>query len=103
MVIHRIEHIESTPGVCGGKPCIAGRRVTVQNIAILHTWQGWSAERIAAELGLTLAEVYAALSYYHDHREEIDRSIRDAEALAEEMDARYPSRLQEKLHKLRKE
>jgi len=30
------EHIEITPGVAGGKPRIAGRRITVQNVAIWH-------------------------------------------------------------------
>ena len=28
------QHIEATPGVCGGKPRIAGHRITVQNVAI---------------------------------------------------------------------
>jgi uncharacterized protein (DUF433 family) len=29
-------HIEITPGVAGGKPRMAGRRITIQNIAIWH-------------------------------------------------------------------
>lgn len=28
------EHLQITPGVCGGKPCIAGHRIRVQDIAI---------------------------------------------------------------------
>ena len=73
-------HIESTPGIAGGKPRIAGHRITVQNIAIWHERMGKSADEICAEYGLTLAEVYAALAFYYDHRAEIDRSIEEEEA-----------------------
>jgi uncharacterized protein (DUF433 family) len=67
-----IPHIEQTPGVLGGRPRIAGRRISVQHIAALHDRGGWSADEIAAEYELTLAEVYSALAYYFEHREEID-------------------------------
>ena len=69
------QHIAITPGVCGGKPRIAGRRITVANIAIWHERLGKSADAIATEYDLTLADVYAALTYYFDHRAEIDKSI----------------------------
>ena len=86
-------HLEVTPGVASGKPCIAGHRITVQNIAIWHERMGRSADEIASDYGLTLGDVYAALAYYHDHREEIDRSIRESEAFAEELRQRTPSKL----------
>src|SRR5947209_1673839 len=90
-------HIEMTPGVAGGKPRIAGHRITVQNIVIWHERLGVSADEIATEYGLSLADVYAALAYYYDHREEIDLSIRqDAEFIAE-LRRRTPSVLTEKL------
>jgi uncharacterized protein (DUF433 family) len=69
-------HIEVTPGVAGGKPRIVGRRITVQSIAMWHERQGLSADEIASEYGLSLADIYAALGYYHDQREEIGRSNR---------------------------
>lgn len=76
-------HIEVTPGVLGGKPRIAGRRISVQQIAILHERMGQSADTIAAELDLELADIYAALAYYYDHREAIDaRFVADAELAA---------------------
>jgi uncharacterized protein (DUF433 family) len=56
-------HIEITPGIAGGKPRIAGHRITVQNIAIWHERMGKSADEIA-EYDLTLGDVYAALAYY---------------------------------------
>jgi uncharacterized protein (DUF433 family) len=33
-----IEHIVTTPGVMGGEPRVAGHRVTVANIVVLHVW-----------------------------------------------------------------
>ena len=53
----------------------AGRRITIQNIAIWHERMGESADEIATEYDLTLADVYAALAYYFDRRAEIDESI----------------------------
>ena len=73
------EHIEITKGINGGKPRIAGHRITVQNIAIWHESLGRSADEIAVEYDLTLADVYAALAYYYDHREEIDQSIKESD------------------------
>jgi uncharacterized protein (DUF433 family) len=51
------EHIDITPGVAGGKPRIAGRRITVQNVAIWHERMGKSADEIATEYDLTRADV----------------------------------------------
>ena len=87
------DHIEITPGVVGGKPRITGRRITVQNMAIWHERMGKSADEIATAYDLTLADVYAALAYYFDHRAEIDRSIRDGEAFAEALREQTPSKL----------
>ena len=91
------QHIEVTPGVAGGKPRIAGRRITVQNIVVWHERMGKSADEIATEYGLTLADVYAALAYYFDRREEMDAAMREAEAEAERLRRRTPSKLRQKL------
>ncbi|CAN5433279.1 MAG: DUF433 domain-containing protein [Rubrobacteraceae bacterium] len=91
------EHIEITPGVVGGKPRISGRRITIQNIAVWHERMGKSADEIATEHDLTLADVYAALAYYFDHRVEMDESIREGEAFAEELRRNVPSKLSRKL------
>lgn len=80
-----IDHIEMSTGICGGKPHVAGRRITVQNIVVLHVLHQWPVEEIAAELELTPGQIYAALSYYYDHKNEIDQSIREADALAAKM------------------
>ena len=75
MTIVLDRHIEITPGIAGGRPRIAGHRITVQNIVIWHERMGWSIDEICAEYELTLAEVHAALAYYFDHQEEIDADL----------------------------
>src|SRR5438128_2252300 len=91
------QHIELTPDIAGGKPRIAGHRITVQDIVIWHERLGKTPDEIAAEYDLTLAEVYAALAYYFDHRAEIDQSISDGEAFVEALRQNTPSKLQRKL------
>src|SRR5438093_5195473 len=78
MITLAIEHIVSDPGKRGGKPYIAGKGITVQHIGALHNL-GWTVPDLTEEFELTAGQVYAALSYYADHQEEIDRAIRDAE------------------------
>jgi len=84
-------HIESTPGICGGKPRIAGHRIRVQDI-VLWTEQGRSADEIVSSFPqLTLADVYAALTFYHDHQAEIDADIRQDEDVVAQFKARQGS------------
>jgi len=90
-------HIEVTPGVAGGKPRIAGHRITVQNVVVWHERIGLSADEIATEYGLSLSDVYAALAYYYDHREEIDRAMRADEEFIAALRKRTPSNLRAKL------
>jgi uncharacterized protein (DUF433 family) len=97
------DHIQLTPDTAGGKPRIRGRRITVQDIAIWHERLGKSADEIAAEYDLTLADVYAALAYYFDHRQEIDARMTEDRAFAEALRARTPSLRDQKLRTLRGE
>ncbi|GAB4579188.1 MAG: DUF433 domain-containing protein [Anaerolineales bacterium] len=87
------QHIEITPGISGGKPRIAGHRITVQNVVIWHEWMGKSVDEISAEYKLDLADIYAALAYYHDHRDEIDASIRESEDFVESMRKQSSSKM----------
>lgn len=66
--------IVKNPGLRNGRPIIAGTGTTVRTIAGLYKL-GLSAEEITAELPLTLAQVYAALTYYHLHTAEIEADI----------------------------
>lgn len=76
-------YIDVSPDVVSGKPHIAGRRITVQNIVIWHEQMGSSADEIANEYDLTLSEIYAALAYYYDHQAEIDLPIRESNQFIE--------------------
>jgi uncharacterized protein (DUF433 family) len=92
------EHIVCTPDTCGGKPRIAGTRIQVKHLVVMHYRQGMSPDDIVSDLPhLTLADIHAALAYYHDHREAINAEIAADRAWYEEMKAKSPSRVQEKL------
>jgi uncharacterized protein (DUF433 family) len=87
-------HITRTPGVCGGKPCIAGSRIRVQDIYVWHERQGQAPDEIVSRFPqLTLADVYAALAYFWDHREEIVRDMEDQDRVVEQLKARFPSKV----------
>jgi uncharacterized protein (DUF433 family) len=95
------EHIEVTPGIAGGRPRIAGRRITVQNIVIWHERLGMSADEIASEYDLSLADIHTALAYYFDHRDEIDQAIDEGNAFVEALRQVTPSKVKQKLNELR--
>ena len=51
-------------------------RIRIAQIVMDYIAYGWSIEEICHQhLYLTLAEAYAAMGYYFDHQEEIDREI----------------------------
>jgi uncharacterized protein (DUF433 family) len=84
------QRIEATPGIAGGKPRITGHRITVQDVVIWHEWLGRSADEIAVEYGLDLADVYAALAYYYENQIEMDQIIRQQESFVATLRQRTP-------------
>src|ERR1043165_580943 len=81
--------IDRVPGMRGGRPKIAGTGLTVSRIVGWYK-MGMSPEEIALEYPhLTLAQVHAALAYYHANRTEIEADISQDEAAA----ARWEQRL----------
>ena len=67
--------IQTTPELRGGRPIIAGTGTTVRSIAGLYKL-GLSAEEIGIQLPhLTLAQIHAALTYYHLFQTEIEADI----------------------------
>ena len=91
------QHIEITPGVCGGRPRIAGHRITVRQIVVWHDRLGRGADEIATEYDLRLSDVYAALAYYFDHQKEIDQDLEDSASWIAELKQNSPSLLKQKL------
>ena len=91
-------HVEKKPGVCGGKACIAGTRVRVQDVYIWHKLQGRSVDEIVAGFPqLKPADIHAALTYYWDHRIEIHAEMKAADELVTALKATIPSPMRQKL------
>jgi uncharacterized protein (DUF433 family) len=89
------EHIQITPGFCGGKPRIANHRICVQDIVLWHQRSGMSPDEIVSAFPtIKLSDVYAALAYYHDHRAEIDADIKAADMFDAQLKASGPSLLE---------
>src|SRR5690242_5789188 len=94
----KVDHIAREPKVCGGRACITGTRIRVQDIYVWHELQGLSADEIVSRFpNLTMADVYAGLSYYWDHRNEIHREMQEETDFVEQMKQKHPSPLKEKL------
>lgn len=91
-----LTHIDRDAARCGGKPCIAGTRIRVWDVHVWHELRGWSPAEIIAQFPqLTLADIYAALAYYHDHREEIEAEIHQDDEFASRLKAESgPSKLE---------
>lgn len=66
--------ITKSPEIWHGRPVITGTRVTVMGIIGLHKG-GASPEEIARRKYLTMAQVYAALTYYYANEHQIENDI----------------------------
>ena len=74
--------IERDPAIRGGRPKIAGTGLTVRRLVGWYK-MGMTPEEIALEYPhLTLAQVHAALAYYHANREEIEADIAEEDVAA---------------------
>lgn len=68
---------------------MAGTGVTVRRIVAWYRL-GLNAEEIAESIEhLTVGQVYAALTYYHANRDEIDAELATGEALTEALQRQY--------------
>jgi len=81
--------ITESPRVCGGRPRIAGTGVSVRRIVGWYKL-GWSPEEIARRIGhVSLAQVHAALTYYHANQEAIEADIAAEEAEADRLEREH--------------
>lgn len=74
-----IEHVVTDPKMHNGRPYLAGRGITVDFIAELYNF-GWTTDDLMEHYELTPGQVHAALSYYFDHKEQIDQETRERHA-----------------------
>ena len=89
MAINSTRLIISSSDIRQGKPRIAGTSITVHRIAIWYKL-GYSAEEIVDQYShLNLAQVYAALAYYHSHQSIIDAEIAADEQQEKRLEAEY--------------
>jgi uncharacterized protein (DUF433 family) len=66
-------HIVKVEGITGGQAIIEGTRIAVWHIVGYYYKVGMSVEDILAEWDyLKPAQVFSALAYYHDNKQEID-------------------------------
>ena len=81
--------ITSSDEVRGGRPRVAGTGVTVQRIVGWYK-QGLTPEEITTEIPhLSLAQVYAALTYYHANRDAIETDMAAEDAETEHLEKRH--------------
>lgn len=88
--------IVTTSNVRSGKPRIAGRRITVSDVAIWHERMAMTPQQIAATYDMSLAEVHTALAYYHAHRDEVEAEIEESLRFAAALQRQAPSPLDHK-------
>ena len=68
-------HIVKVAGVCGGEAIIENTRIAVWHIVGYYYKVGTSVEEILADWDyLTPAQVFSALAYYHENKDEVDRA-----------------------------
>jgi uncharacterized protein (DUF433 family) len=88
-----VGHISTQANIANGKPCITGTRIRVQDVYVWHEVLGQNVDDIASEYNLSLAQVYAALTYTFDHLEDIRRAIRGLGDFINTLKQKYPSKL----------
>ena len=70
---------------------VDGTGIKVKQLVSFHQAWGWSPEEIQRNFPhLSLGQIYAALAYYHDHREQIDAEIEDDQSDAERIANQFP-------------
>lgn len=88
-----IGHISTQTNIANGKPCITGTRIRVQDIYVWHEILGQDTDDIASDYNLSLAQVYAALTYAFEHLEDIRIAIRESGDFINTLKQQYPSKL----------
>jgi uncharacterized protein (DUF433 family) len=96
------EHIEIVQGAGGPKPVIRGSRIRVEDVVGWYEQQHMTMPEILEGFPhISAADVHAALAYYWDHKEELDRKWAEDEAWVEEFRRTHTSPYQEALKRQR--
>ena len=84
--------IARDPKIRGGRPEIAGTGLTVSRIAAWYKMCMTPEEIVLEYPHLTLAQVHAALAYYHVNRDEIDTDLVQEEAAGLQLEHQFGTR-----------
>jgi uncharacterized protein (DUF433 family) len=103
-VIKQTKHpyITRNKKIRGGAPVVSGTAIRVLDIVIRYEIMGQSPEDVIVALPqINLPQVHDALSYYYEHKNDIDRAwkaaIRDTDGMKKE----HASILEKKLGKIK--
>ena len=67
-------------------PVILSSTMKVVELVVAHLAYGWSPEELHFQFPhLTMGQIYSALAYYWDHREEFDQDIEDRLSSVDQM------------------
>lgn len=90
-------YIVKNPGTVGGQPRVDGTRIRVSDI-VARQRDGLTPQQIASKdcyPSLSLAQVYSALAYYEDHRDEIEGYFRAAADLVDRVARENPQHVRD--------
>jgi len=102
--VKKIKHpyITVNKKIRGGEPVITGTGTRVLDIAIRYEVMGITPDDIMAGYPhLNLSQIHDALSYYYEHKEEMDRKWKEAMESVEALKHLYPSVLEKKIGKIK--
>lgn len=102
--VKKIRHpyIEVNKRIRGGEPVISGTGIRVLDIAIRYEVMGMSPEDIVVALPhLNLSHIHDALSYYYEHKNEIDTIWKEAIKRTETLKKAHTSVLEKKIGRIK--
>lgn len=80
-----INLVATSPAVRNGRPHLVGTTITVADVAIAKVFWMMEADAIADYYELSLPQVYAALAYYYEYKDDINANIATQRQVATSM------------------
>lgn len=94
----RHPYVSVNKKIRGGEPVISSTSIRVLDIAVRYEIMGMAPEDIIIAFPhLTLSQVHDALSYYYEHKHEMDKTWKEALKKVESMRKLQPSILERKI------
>ncbi len=91
-------YVTIDPKIKKGTPMIIGTRTKVIDIAIRYELGGMTPDEIIEQFPhLTLTQIHGTLSYYYEHKSELDEAYKKDQMFINELRKHYPSQLRTRL------